>query len=88
MYNLYIPQNMTAKEAVEALMVKTPNGEMLRYLKKEGLLRKILHPELYDTNSGSSSGSSSSTCTNGGGSSSEERRGREGGRTMRSIAVN
>ena len=36
---------MTAKEAVEALMIKEPNGEMLRFLKKEGLLNEILYPD-------------------------------------------
>jgi hypothetical protein len=36
---------MTAKEAVEALMIKEPNGEMLRFLRKEGLLNEILYPD-------------------------------------------
>ena len=36
---------MTAKEAVEALMIKEPNGEMLRFLRKEGLLNQILYPD-------------------------------------------
>lgn len=36
---------MTAKEAVEALMIKQPDSEMLRFLRKEGLLNQILYPD-------------------------------------------
>eukprot|EP01036_Dinobryon_divergens_P025005 gene25005-33509_t len=38
-------KTMTAKEAVEALMIKEPNSEMLRFLRKEGLLNEILYPD-------------------------------------------
>jgi hypothetical protein len=38
-------KEMTPKEAVEALMIKEPNSEILRYLKREGLLRQILYSD-------------------------------------------
>lgn len=36
-------KTMSAKDAVESLMRKEPNSEMLRFLRKEGLLRDILN---------------------------------------------
>lgn len=36
---------MTAKEAVESLMIKNPKSPFLKYLKSEGLLEDILYPE-------------------------------------------
>ena len=36
---------MTAKQAVEALMQRTPHSATLKYLRKEGLLNDILYPE-------------------------------------------
>jgi hypothetical protein len=71
---------MTAKEAVEALMIKEPNGETLRFLRKEGLLNQILHPER----------SFGGAAERGGGyryDGVDLRTGREGGRSQRSIAV-
>lgn len=68
---------MTAKEAVEALLIKEPNGEMLRFLRKEGLLNQILHPER-------SNGRSRDGYRYG---REEQRQGREGGRSQRSVAV-
>jgi hypothetical protein len=73
-------QDMTAKEAVEALMIKEPNGETLRFLRKEGLLNQILHPER----------SFDGAAERGGGyryDSVDLRTGRKGGRSQRPIAV-
>jgi hypothetical protein len=37
---------MTAKQAVESLMVKEPDSDMLKFLRREGLLKEILNPEV------------------------------------------
>jgi hypothetical protein len=37
---------MTAKQAVESLMVKEPDSDMLKFLRREGLLKDILNPEV------------------------------------------
>lgn len=86
---------MTAKQAVEALLVKEPNGETLRFLRKEGLLNQILHPEraagyrerrppqrAKDGALSASFGSEGAYKY----ASAVERQGREGGRSQRSIA--
>lgn len=81
---------MTPKQAVESLLVKEPNGEMLRFLRKEGLLNQILHPERVGAQgrpSGDRSGSGRSWSSRGGSGDMDSLRGREGGRSLRSIAV-
>jgi hypothetical protein len=80
---------MTPKQAVESLLVKEPNGEMLRFLRKEGLLNQILHPErAYERLPDGRSGSERSWSSRGGGSVDvASARGREAGRNIPSIAT-
>jgi hypothetical protein len=79
---------MTPKQAVESLLVKEPNGQMLRFLRKEGLLNQILHPERAGSRErqfdGRPGGGRSWSSAAGG--DVDSMRGREGGRSIRSIA--
>ena len=80
---------MTAKDAVESLMLKNPSSPVLRMLKREGKLRDILYPEsAFTSYRAAPDGDGVDSRPASGGAWDQDRGvgGREGGRSIRSIA--